>query len=128
MDQRKALKSAGLALLLVLVTLPPAAGTSEGEASVLARKVLDSTTIEWSQPFSARGSAYRAPKVMFNRLPRLHPARGAGYSPGELVTLDLGELEETRAIFPRDGNALAALMIAHEVAHHVQFLEMREGR
>ncbi len=62
MDQRKALKSTGLALLLVLVTLPQAAGTSEGEASVLARKVLDSTTIEWSQAFCARGSVTARPR------------------------------------------------------------------
>lgn len=128
MEYRKASKFAGLALVLVIAALPRNAGASDAEARALARTVLDSTTLEWSQTFSARESAYRAPKVLFTRLPRPHPARGAGYSPGELVTVDLGELEEIRAIFPRDGAALAALIIAHEVAHHVQFLETREGR
>ena len=128
MESRKTLKSVGLALVLVIAALPRNAEASDVETRALALTVFDSTTLEWTQAFNAGESAYRAPKVLFTRLPRSHPARGAGYSPGELVTVDLGELEEIRAIFPRDGDALAALIIAHEIAHHVQFLEIRGGR
>ncbi len=92
------------------------------------RSALESATIEWSEAFTAQDRRYPAPRVMLTRHPRHHPERAAGYYRGLAVAIDLGEIEDIEALFPRESETLTALVVAHEVAHHVQFLNIRDGR
>lgn len=92
------------------------------------RSVVESATTEWSEAFEAKDRRYPAPRVMLTRHPRHHPERAAGYYRGVAVAIDLGEIEDIEALFPREGETLTALVVAHEVAHHVQFLNINDGR
>ncbi|WP_310542649.1 neutral zinc metallopeptidase [Phenylobacterium sp.] len=100
-----------------------ALAVTPGEDVNLRRRVLavvESTSREWDAAFRAQGGAYDAPRVLMLRSPIGHPARGAGYSLG-LVVIDLNDIAALEAVFAQD-SALAALVIAHEVGHHVQAL------
>ena len=63
-----------------------------------------------------------------DQTPRRHPARGFGYSRHVGLAIDLGEMKDVRAIFKSDSDTLIALIIAHEVGHHVQHLVERSSR
>jgi predicted metalloprotease len=114
----------GAAVLLPAVS----AVASHYDPASRVRFLMTSTATEWSRVFSARGRPYQEPRVMITRLPRHHPERAAGYYRGLAITIDLGELEDIAALFPRDSETLTALVVAHEVAHHVQFLNRRYGK
>lgn len=113
------------AVLWGAVMFFPAA--SQADPALGVQSIIESTTTEWSQAFSAHGRLYRAPRLLLTRHPRYHPERAAGYYRGLAVAIDLGEIEDIGALFPRDSETLTALVVAHEVAHHVQFLNVQEG-
>lgn len=122
------------AVVLLAVAAPPevvpsASQVREGAGRrLLAQTIVASTSVEWSSAFAARELGYRDPKVVFIEPPRHHPARGFGYSRHGLVVVDLGEMADVQRLLGADGDAIVALMIAHEVAHHVQrLIDVRRG-
>ena len=113
------------AAFFLIATLNSAPGQTVDEAGDAANRqaleaVIRSTTAEWSEAFAERGSVYRPPRAVFLRPPPGHPARGAGYSRSVGLIIDLGDVDAVITHFPADGRSLVALMIAHEVGHHVQ--------
>lgn len=94
----------------------------------LVTKTLASTTAEWSPLFAESGSVYVAPRILFLEPARRHPSRGFGYSKHVGLIVDLGEMQDVRTTFKGDADALIALIIAHEVGHHVQHLVERHSR
>lgn len=116
-------------MLLIAATFlnsAPAAIAAADRYDELAATVLASTTVEWTKAFAAHGRAYAAPRLLQIDPPRHHPSRGFGYSPGVGVVIDRGEMADIGTVFAADAEALTALVIAHEVAHHVQYLNRRE--
>lgn len=105
---------------MVLVGLHPTPANSAPEP--LIENVVASTNVEWSEAFGAMGSRYRAPRVMLLRHPTGHPARGAGFSPNIGIVIDRGDVEAIEKRFGPDARTLVALLVAHEVGHHVQSL------
>ncbi|QYE37244.1 neutral zinc metallopeptidase (plasmid) [Polymorphobacter sp. PAMC 29334] len=105
---------------------PPQPEAEQG--SILASTIINSTSEEWSAVFATTGHAYAAPRTIYLQPPRHHPARGFSYLRGIGVAIDLGELTDIERFLGRDADAVIALIIAHEVAHHVQYLnEKRRG-
>ena len=96
--------------------------TADDKRVEAATLVLRETTSEWAHAFETQGRAYIAPRIIFLEPPRHHPSRGSGYFRGVGIVVDLGELTDLDKIFSADAGVLEALMIAHEVAHHVQYL------
>ncbi len=54
------------------------------------------------------------------QLPNGHPARGFGYLRKLGVNVELSDMIDLKAALPASADMLTALIIAHEVAHHVQ--------
>lgn len=90
------------------------------------QEVADSTMREWSAAFHTRGQVYAPPRLLLLRSPVGHPARGAGYSPDLGVVIDLNDMAAIGTVFASEGAALAALLVAHEIGHHVQVLTGNE--
>lgn len=118
----------GLALTtsaMLLLPWPTNLGASPSrsqaaERRAFAEKVLASTNAEWIQYFTAHGRIYQAPMTMFMQLPEGHPARGFGYIPRLGVYVDLSDMIDIQQVQPASANLITALILAHEVAHHVQ--------
>ena len=121
-------RAVGLLLGAVAGLWSDGASAGSNDPALRVQSIIESTTTAWSRAFSARGRGYPAPRVMLTRHPRHHPERAAGYYRGLAVAIDLGEIEDIDALFPRESETLTALVVAHEVAHHVQFLNIRDGR
>lgn len=94
----------------------------ERDALHVVEAAAASATIEWTAAFAQRGGVYVAPRLIVLDRPEGHPARGAGYSPGVGLVLDRGDVDQLLDAFHGDGPSLVALLVAHEVGHHVQFL------
>lgn len=116
------------AILAVAVGDGPVSGPLAADAGRVAAvdAVISSTTLEWSAVFEADGRSYASPRVVYLRVPEAHPARGSGYAPGLGLTIDLGDIDAIESEFGVEAPALIALIVAHEIGHHVQFL--RDGR
>jgi len=54
------------------------------------------------------------------QLPHGHPARGFGYHRQVGVNVELSDMIELQRAQPASADLITALIIAHEVAHHVQ--------
>ena len=111
-------------LSLSLLALSQVGGEidSHSEQQNVYEAMVQSTTAEWTSAFAARGSLYAPPRIVFLQTPVGHPARGAGYSADVGVVLDLGDLNAVSQGLGDDGPSMAALLVAHEVGHHVQHL------
>ncbi|WP_174296299.1 neutral zinc metallopeptidase [Sphingomonas bacterium] len=104
---------------------PPQPNDDRG--SIIASTIINSTTEEWSAVFATTGRAYAAPRTIYLHPPRHHPARGFSYFRGVGVAIDLGELADIERFLGADADAIIALIIAHEVAHYVQYLNERRS-
>lgn len=110
-------------LAIVLWSTSSFTAASEGRQTPrVIEAAVASATVEWTAAFSQRGGVYVPPRVIVLDRPEGHPARGAGYSPGVGLILDRGDIDHLMDAFPDDGPSLVALLVAHEVGHHVQFL------
>jgi len=112
-------------LSMLLAALPASAvarplASPTAERRAFAEKILASTTAEWSSYYASRGRIYKAPRSVFLQLPHGHPARGFGYLRKVGVNVELGDMIDLKAALPASADMLTALIIAHEVAHHVQ--------
>lgn len=115
-------------LIIAILAAPsfdlPVSGPSSADTAQVAAidAVVASATLEWSAAFAPAGRTYVAPRVIYLRVPKGHPARGTGYSPGVGLTVDLADMDAITAEFGADARTLVALIVAHELGHHVQFL------
>lgn len=119
-----------LAGIMSLTTMLPAAAsvrtvTLAAERQIFVEAVVNSTTREWTAEFARHSRRYVAPRLLFLHPPRGHPASGSGYSRGVALAFDLGQFIDLKTILLVDGDLVAALIVAHEVAHHVQYLVER---
>ncbi|WP_271143540.1 neutral zinc metallopeptidase [Brevundimonas sp. NIBR10] len=109
---------------LILLTLSQSANANGGPEirKTIYEAMVRSTTVEWTSAFEGKRSLYAPPRIVFLETPVGHPARGAGYSADVGVVLDLGDLNAVAQGLGDDGPSMAALLVAHEVGHHVQHL------
>lgn len=110
-----------LAALLAQSASPAFATPSRDDAAApFIDAVAASTTRSWAPVFAARGLAYRAPRVVMLRLPVGHPGRGSGYAETVGLVIDADEIERLLSLLGPSASGVPALIIAHEVGHHVQ--------
>ncbi|MEJ7776863.1 MAG: neutral zinc metallopeptidase [Sphingomicrobium sp.] len=109
-------------LLAALATSAPARPhpSPATERRAFADRILASTNVEWSDYFALRGRAYKSPGRMFMHLPDGHPARGFGYFRKLGINVELSDMIDIQRAQPASADLITALIIAHEVAHHVQ--------
>ena len=110
-------------LMLALIEAPPAFSADPPDPVELSvGDVIRSTTEEWDAAFAAAGRNYAPPRTVFVSPPRNHPARGSGYARG-IVFIDAGEVADIKSLFPVEADALTAIVVAHEIGHHIQALQ-----
>ena len=109
-------------MLATLATSAPARPlpSPAAERRAFAERILASANVEWSDYFASRGRAYKVPGSVFMHLPDGHPARGFGYFRKLGVNVELSDMIDLQAAQPASADLITALIIAHEVAHHVQ--------
>jgi len=110
---------------MLLAALPASAlvrplASPAAERRAFAEKILASTNAEWSRHFASRGRIYKAPRTLFMQLPDGHPARGFGYFRKLGINVELSDMIDLQRAQPASADLITALIIAHEVAHHVQ--------
>lgn len=96
--------------------------------TAFVRTLVDENTLEWSPVFADRGRVYAPPRLLFVSPPRHHPSRGFGYAPGIGLVIDLGEAADLHAVYKTEAERFIALIVAHEIAHHVQYLNEDRAR
>ena len=109
-------------VLSLIGALPAFPANPADPVELFVGDVILSTTKEWDAAFSAAGRNYAPPRLVLISPPRNHPARGNGYARGILL-IDAGEIGDIKLLFPAEADALTAVVVAHEVAHHVQALQ-----
>ncbi len=119
------IRIASTALAMLLAALPASAfarspASPAVERRAFAERILASANAEWGRYFASRGRIYNAPRSLFMQLPDGHPARGFGYLRNLAVSVELNDMIELQRTQPASADFITALIIAHEVAHHVQ--------
>jgi uncharacterized protein len=109
----------------------PAQTTSaDDEHAAFVASILGETEDVWGEVFRAHGATYEAPRlVLFTG--RVNSACGGAsaavgpfYCPGDrTIYIDLGFFREMEARLGGGGDFAEAYVIAHEVGHHVQYLQ-----
>lgn len=79
-----------------------------------------SVVVEWADALRAQGKTFRPPRLLLLRTPPGHPAHGSAYAPRVGLVIDLTDVEGVNGVFGEEARPFVALMIAHEVGHHVQ--------
>ncbi len=93
-------------------------------------QVLDSTEDQWTRIFAAAGQQYQAPRmVVYNQqgssgCGAAQSAMGPFYCPtDQRIYLDTIFFTELQQRFAAPGDFAQAYVIAHEVGHHIQYLD-----
>jgi predicted metalloprotease len=126
-------KPALIATAIVLCAMTPAAKAVAAPSSgdIETRKfiaaIVISTTASWSEAFRTRGLVYTPPRVLFLSLPIGHPGRGSGYSYPIGLVVDINDLLGLQQTLGPETRGVEALIVAHEVGHHVQRLLSKAG-
>jgi predicted metalloprotease len=110
---------------------PGVKGTPEDEAGQFVDVVETSTADVWSSIFAADGGVYQGPKgvVLYDNATPTgcgtgQSAMGPFYCPADQkVYLDLAFWKDLEGEFGAKGEFARAYVIAHEVGHHVQYLQ-----
>ena len=102
----------------------------EDERAGFVKVVFKDTEDVWDQLFAQHGSQYQKPTLVLFRnsttsaCGRASSASGPFYCPGDNdVYIDLSFAEDLKNRFNAAGDFALAYVIAHEVGHHVQYLQ-----
>jgi len=102
----------------------------EDERASFVKVVFKDTEDVWDEIFAKQGQQYQKPTLVLfsgatsSACGSASSASGPFYCPGDNdVYIDLSFAEELRSRFNASGDFALAYVIAHEVGHHVQFLQ-----
>jgi uncharacterized protein len=119
--------------------MPPIPGTqtemsaeekkADDERASFTKVVMADTEDVWGKLFSQAGNQYRAPTLVLFRdgvqsaCGMASSASGPFYCPGDQqVYIDLSFFKELQERFNAPGDFAMAYVVAHEVGHHIQYL------
>lgn len=124
----KALAVLAALVLLALTGAPAKAATPEAEVPA-QKRVFDDTAMFWAQQFKQLGGHYQAPGLTLYSAQisgvcdQKEPMTGPFYCPADQhLYLDSKALDAIGARAGAEGAVAEGFVIAHLVAHHVQFL------
>ena len=110
--------------------LPPEQQAAEDQRAAFAQVVLAETEDVWNKLFQKAGSQYQEPVMTLFRggvqsgCGQASSASGPFYCPADQhLYIDLSFYEELQSRFQAPGDFAMAYVIAHEVGHHIQYLE-----
>ncbi len=110
--------------------LPPEQQAAEDQRAAFAQVVLAETEDVWNNLFQKAGSQYQEPVMTLFRggvqsgCGQASSASGPFYCPADQhLYIDLSFYEELQSRFQAPGDFAMAYVIAHEVGHHIQYLE-----
>jgi predicted metalloprotease len=102
---------------------------ADDERASFTKVVMADTEDVWSKLFSQTGNQYRAPTLVLFRdgvqsaCGNASSASGPFYCPGDQqVYIDLSFFKELQDRFNAPGDFAMAYVVAHEVGHHIQYL------
>ncbi len=110
--------------------LSPQQKALEDERASFVKVVFKDTEDVWDELFAKQGAQYQKPTLVLfsgatsSACGSASSASGPFYCPGDNdVYIDLSFAEELRNRFNASGDFALAYVIAHEVGHHVQYLQ-----
>lgn len=111
-------------------TLSPEQKAREDERASFVKVVLADTEDVWDKIFASYGETYQKPTLILfsgstqSACGAASAASGPFYCPGDNdVYIDLSFADELKNRFGASGDFALAYVIAHEVGHHIQFLQ-----
>jgi predicted metalloprotease len=114
----------GMSLVAKAIAAPT---SSDIEMKQFIGAVVASTTASWLDAFRAKGLVYTPPRVLFLSLPVGHPGRGSGYSYPIGLVIDINDMKGLQQTLGAQARGIEALIVAHEIGHHVQRLLAKTG-
>ena len=103
---------------------------AEDERASFVKVVFKDTEDVWDEIFSQQGKKYQKPTLVLfsgsttSACGNASSATGPFYCPGDNdVFIDLSFAEELKNRFNASGDFAMAYVVAHEVGHHIQFLQ-----
>lgn len=110
--------------------MSPAQKAAEDERASFVKVVFKDTEDVWDEIFSQQGKKYQKPTLVLfsgsttSACGNASSATGPFYCPGDNdVFIDLSFAEELKNRFNASGDFAMAYVVAHEVGHHIQFLQ-----
>lgn len=115
--------------MMALLHVSPVACASprHAQAKAIVEKVVGDTARSWNAVFARKGMDYAAPRTIYLCTAVGHPARGSGYAAPVGLVIDLDDIGSLHQILGEDAPGMIALLVAHEVGHHVQKLTEPQG-
>lgn len=98
------------------------ASPRHAQARAVVEQAVGDTARSWTAAFARKGMSYVAPRTIYLCTAVGHPARGSGYAAPVGLVIDLDDIGSLHQVLGEDAPGMIALLVAHEMGHHVQKL------